>query len=112
MPQTSKLTQVTPLAQLQKRSQVKGVKVSMTEMSICKFYDALYYYHDYLYKIDLKEFKNIDTEEILRFLTKGKEMWTYQTRTTILKTFNQELTTPKAKMWMKFVCLRMWPTLE
>ncbi|MBA0854658.1 hypothetical protein Goshw_003244 [Gossypium schwendimanii] len=39
-------------------------------------------------------------------------MWTYQTRTTILKTFNQELMTPKAKMWMKFICLRIWPTLE
>ncbi|MBA0554189.1 hypothetical protein Golob_013308 [Gossypium lobatum] len=30
-------------------------------------------------KIDLKEFKKIDTEEILRFLTEGKEMWTYRT---------------------------------
>ncbi|MBA0611077.1 hypothetical protein Godav_011790, partial [Gossypium davidsonii] len=38
-------------------------------MSICQFYDAPYYYSDYLYKTDLKEFKNVDMEEILRFLT-------------------------------------------
>ncbi|MBA0753634.1 hypothetical protein Gogos_019929, partial [Gossypium gossypioides] len=84
----------------------------MTEMTICQFYDAPYYYHDYLYKTDLKELKNIDTEEILRFLTEGKEMWTYQTRTTIPQTINQELMTPKAKMWMKLVCSRIWPTVE
>ncbi|MBA0818861.1 hypothetical protein Gohar_021195 [Gossypium harknessii] len=53
--------------------------------------------------MDLKEFKNIDTEKILRFLTEGKEMWTYRAGTTILEAFNQELMTPKAKMWMKFI---------
>ncbi|MBA0701751.1 hypothetical protein Goari_005525 [Gossypium aridum] len=31
-------------------------------------------------------------------------MWTFQTGTTIPQTFNQELMTPKAKMWMKLVC--------
>ncbi|MBA0817858.1 hypothetical protein Gohar_022358 [Gossypium harknessii] len=29
--------------------------------------------------------------------------------TTIPETFNQELVTPKAKMWMKFVYSRIWP---
>ncbi|MBA0650214.1 hypothetical protein Goklo_017662 [Gossypium klotzschianum] len=53
-----------------------GVNVSVTEMSSCQFYDAPYYYRNYLYKTNLKEFKYIDTEEILRFLTEGKEMWT------------------------------------
>ncbi|MBA0869688.1 hypothetical protein Goshw_001597, partial [Gossypium schwendimanii] len=52
---------------------VRGVNVLVTKMSICEIYDAPYYYHDYLYKIDFKEFKNIDTEEVLRFLTVGKE---------------------------------------
>ncbi|MBA0696462.1 hypothetical protein Goari_003013, partial [Gossypium aridum] len=51
---------------------VRGVNVLITKMSICQIYDAPYYYHDYLYKIDLKEFENIDTEEILRFLMEGK----------------------------------------
>ncbi|MBA0755347.1 hypothetical protein Gogos_020352 [Gossypium gossypioides] len=54
-----------PFYEMHSSVKVKGVNVSMTEMSICKFYDASYYYHDYLYKTDLKEFKNIDTEEIL-----------------------------------------------
>ncbi|MBA0813093.1 hypothetical protein Gohar_026975, partial [Gossypium harknessii] len=36
-------------------------------MSIFQFYDAPYYYRDYLYKTYLKEFKNIDTQEIQRF---------------------------------------------
>ncbi|MFQ6663063.1 hypothetical protein Gotur_030714 [Gossypium turneri] len=77
-------------------------------MDICQIYDVPYYYCDYLYKTDLKEFRNIDTEEMLRFLTEGKEMWTYRTRTTIPEIFNQELMTPKDKMWMKFVCSRIW----
>ncbi|MBA0866896.1 hypothetical protein Goshw_025429, partial [Gossypium schwendimanii] len=87
---------------------VRRVNVPITEMSICQIYDAPYYYRYYLYKIDLKVFKNIDTEEILRFLTEGKEMWTYRIGIVIPETFNQELMTPKAKMWMKFVCLRIW----
>ncbi|KAK5811922.1 hypothetical protein PVK06_027309 [Gossypium arboreum] len=86
---------------------VRGVNVSVTEMSIFQIYDVPYYYRDYICKIDLKEFRNIDTEEILRFLKEGKEMWTYQTGTTIPETFNQALLTPKAKMWMKFVCSRI-----
>ncbi|MBA0843403.1 hypothetical protein Goarm_000598, partial [Gossypium armourianum] len=60
-----------------------------------------YYYRDYLCKTDFDEFRNIDTEEILRFLMEGKEMWTYRTGTTIPETFNQELMTPKVKIWMK-----------
>ncbi|MBA0837935.1 hypothetical protein Goarm_010045, partial [Gossypium armourianum] len=88
---------------------VKRVNVPVTEMSIFQIYDAPYYYRYYLYKTDLKEFKNIDIEEILRFLTEGKEMWTYRMGTVIPETFNQELMTPKAKMWMKFVCSRIWP---
>ncbi|MBA0874172.1 hypothetical protein Goshw_012910 [Gossypium schwendimanii] len=81
-------------------------------MGICQIYDFPYYYHDYLCKTDLNEFRNIDTEEILRFLTEGKEMWIYRIGTTIPETFNQELMTPKAKMWMKFVCSRIYPTTE
>ncbi|MBA0826748.1 hypothetical protein Goarm_011571, partial [Gossypium armourianum] len=69
-------------------------------MSICQIYDTPYYYRDYLYKTDLKEFRNIDTEEILRFLMEGKKMWTYRMGKTIPKTFNQKLMTPKANMWM------------
>ncbi|MBA0695897.1 hypothetical protein Goari_002494, partial [Gossypium aridum] len=51
----------------------RGINVSVIEMCICQIYDVPYYYHDYLYKTDMKEFRNIDTEEILRFLTEGKE---------------------------------------
>ncbi|KAK5811975.1 hypothetical protein PVK06_027368 [Gossypium arboreum] len=62
--------------------------------------------------MDLKEFKNIDMEEILRFLMEGKEMWTYRIGTTIPETFNQELMTPRTKMWMRFFCSRIWPIVE
>ncbi|MBA0628920.1 hypothetical protein Godav_023550 [Gossypium davidsonii] len=53
---------------------VRGINVLVIELSIFQFYDAPYYYRDYLYKTYMKEFKNIDTQEILRFLTEGKEM--------------------------------------
>ncbi|MBA0555909.1 hypothetical protein Golob_026057 [Gossypium lobatum] len=48
---------------------VRGVNVLVTEMSICQIYDTPYYYHVYLNKTKLKEFRNIDIKEILRFLT-------------------------------------------
>ncbi|MBA0794204.1 hypothetical protein Gohar_018554 [Gossypium harknessii] len=86
---------------------VKGLNVPVTDMGIFQIYDVSYYYYDYLYKTNLKEFRNIDMEEILRYLIKRKEMWTYQTGKEIPKTFNQELMTPKAKIWMKFVCSRI-----
>ncbi|MBA0796057.1 hypothetical protein Gohar_006857, partial [Gossypium harknessii] len=87
-----------PFYEIRFSVKVRGVNVLVTERSICQFYDALYYYHDYLYKIDFKELKNVDIEDILRFLIEGKEMWTYQNGTTMPKTFNQALMTPKAKI--------------
>ncbi|KAH1055811.1 hypothetical protein J1N35_033876 [Gossypium stocksii] len=91
-----------PFYKMRSFVKVRWVNVLVTEMSIFQIYDVPYYYHDYLYKIDLKEFKNIDIEKVLRFLTEGKEMWTYRIGTKILETFNQELMTPKTKIWMKF----------
>ncbi|MBA0709139.1 hypothetical protein Golax_024199 [Gossypium laxum] len=67
---------------------VRGVNVPVTGMSIFQIYDVPCYYRDYLYKIDLKEFRKIYTDEILRFLTEGKETWMYRTGSTIPKTFN------------------------
>ncbi|MBA0792882.1 hypothetical protein Gohar_017343 [Gossypium harknessii] len=66
-----------PFYGMQSFVKVRGINVPITKMNICQFYDAPYYYRDSLYKIDLKEFKNVDTEEILRFLIERKEMWTY-----------------------------------
>ncbi|MBA0872213.1 hypothetical protein Goshw_009185 [Gossypium schwendimanii] len=33
-------------------------------------------------------------------------------RPTIPDTFNQVLMMPRAKMWMKFFCSRIWPIIE
>ncbi|MBA0746780.1 hypothetical protein Gogos_009269 [Gossypium gossypioides] len=88
-----------PFYEMRSFVKVREVNVSITEMVICQIYDVPYYYCDYLYKTYLKKFSNIDTNEILRFLMEVKEMWTYRTGTTILETFNQELITPKVKMW-------------
>ncbi|MBA0748010.1 hypothetical protein Gogos_004867 [Gossypium gossypioides] len=44
------------------------------EMGICQIYDTPYYYCDYLYKTDSKEFRNLDSKEVLRFQMEGKEM--------------------------------------
>ncbi|MBA0782849.1 hypothetical protein Gotri_000670 [Gossypium trilobum] len=38
---------------------VRGDNIPVTEMSTFQFYDAPYYYRGYLYKTNLKEFKNI-----------------------------------------------------
>ncbi|MBA0783631.1 hypothetical protein Gotri_001319 [Gossypium trilobum] len=63
-----------PFYEMQSFVKVRGVNVLVTEISICQIYDAPYYYRNYLYKIDLKEFRNIDIEEILRLLTRRKEI--------------------------------------
>ncbi|MBA0722854.1 hypothetical protein Golax_003495 [Gossypium laxum] len=96
-----------PFYEMRSFVKVKRVNVLVIETSICQIYDAPYYYRNYLYQKNLKEFKNIDTNEVLIFLTTGKAMWTYQTGTAIPETFNQDLMTPKAKIWMKFVCSRI-----
>ncbi|MBA0839007.1 hypothetical protein Goarm_004782 [Gossypium armourianum] len=67
-----------PFYEMRAVVKVGGVNILVTKRSICQFYDAPYYYRDYLYRTDLKEFRNIDMEEILRFLMDGKEMWTYK----------------------------------
>lgn len=82
----------------------------MNELQIFIFYNAPYSYKGYLYRTILKEFKNINIDEVLQFLTAGKELWTYRASTTIPETFNQELIMPKAKIWMKFVCSRICST--
>ncbi|MBA0759656.1 hypothetical protein Gotri_022508 [Gossypium trilobum] len=64
---------------------VRGINVPVTKMSICQFYDAPYYYRHYLYKTDLKELKNVDTEEILRILMDRKEVWTIEQEQQYLK---------------------------
>ncbi|MBA0816382.1 hypothetical protein Gohar_001049, partial [Gossypium harknessii] len=81
---------------------VRGANVLVTERRIYQFYDSPYYYHDYMYKTDLKEFKNFDIKEILRILMEGKEIWTYQKGTTIPKTFNHALMMLKENIWIKF----------
>ncbi|MBA0570342.1 hypothetical protein Golob_004014 [Gossypium lobatum] len=101
-----------PYYELQTSVKVKGVNILLTDRSICQFYDASYYYRDYLYKKNLKEFKNVDMEEVLRFLTEGKEVRKHKTGTTVPKTFNQALMTLRAKIWMNFVCLRIWPIAD
>ncbi|MBA0794167.1 hypothetical protein Gohar_018518, partial [Gossypium harknessii] len=60
-----------PFYEMRSFVKVKRINDLITEMGICQFYDAPYFYRDYLYKTNLKEFKNIDTEEVLRFLTEG-----------------------------------------
>ncbi|MBA0844932.1 hypothetical protein Goarm_022828, partial [Gossypium armourianum] len=46
-----------PFYEMRSSVKVRGVNILVTERSISKFYDAPYYYRDYFYKIDLKEFK-------------------------------------------------------
>lgn len=53
--------------------QSKGVDVLVTEGRICQFYDAPYYYYDFMFKTDLNQFKNIDIKEVKTSLTEGKE---------------------------------------
>ncbi|MBA0820425.1 hypothetical protein Gohar_021787 [Gossypium harknessii] len=46
-----------PFYEMHSLVKVRGVNVLITKISICEFYDAPYYYHNYLYKTDLNEFK-------------------------------------------------------
>ncbi len=50
-----------------------------------------------MFRTDLKQFKKEYMNEVLRFLTEGKEEWTYQSGTKPPVTFNQALMTPMEK---------------
>ncbi|MBA0730691.1 hypothetical protein Golax_025563 [Gossypium laxum] len=91
---------------------VRGVDVLVMIGSIFQFYDASYYYCDLMFKVDINQFENVDMEEILRSLIEGKEEWTYQSGTKLLVTFNQALMTTMSKIWMKFICLGILPTID
>lgn len=55
---------------------IRGIDVLVTPRVICQYYDAPYYFYDFLFKIDLCQFESINMEEVI-VLTKGRELWTY-----------------------------------
>ncbi|MBA0628670.1 hypothetical protein Godav_023353 [Gossypium davidsonii] len=53
-----------PFYEMRSFEKVIGFNVPVTKMSIFQIYDTPYYYRNYLFKTNLKEFRNIDIEEV------------------------------------------------
>ncbi|MBA0676987.1 hypothetical protein Goari_018417, partial [Gossypium aridum] len=79
------------------RAYVNGVDVLVTPGRIFQYFDAPYYYCDFLFRTDLYQFKNIDMDEVVMSLAEGREEWTYELGTN-LPTTNQALITPLQKI--------------
>ncbi|MBA0750733.1 hypothetical protein Gogos_002123, partial [Gossypium gossypioides] len=50
----------------------RGEEVPITPKEICEFYDAPFYDKGFLSSIDLDKFKNIDMEDVIKYLTQAQ----------------------------------------
>ncbi|KAL1078387.1 hypothetical protein V6Z11_D10G156900 [Gossypium hirsutum] len=86
--------------------------VQVTPRIICDLYNVPYYENDFIDEIDLEYFRDIDMDNIINFLTKGRGEWKYHASTNISVSFHQAIMFPEAKMWIQFVCTRIVLTLN
>lgn len=71
------------------------------------FYDVLYYENDFLDNIDLNKFRDINMDDVVKYLTKGRGKWIYKPYIWLSTNFNQEIMSSVAKMWMQFIGARI-----
>ncbi|MBA0876833.1 hypothetical protein Goshw_012885, partial [Gossypium schwendimanii] len=84
-------------------SKISTNKVKAT----CRFYDSPFYMSDFLENTDLTLYKDINMDNIVNYLTKGRGEWKRQPSTNLPLLFNQAIMFPIAKMWMPFLCTRI-----
>ncbi|MBA0732638.1 hypothetical protein Gogos_016714 [Gossypium gossypioides] len=58
---------------------IRGKEVLIAPHELYRFYNALYYSHDYLENIDLFTFEQLDMEGIINYLTENHGEWTHNT---------------------------------
>ncbi|MBA0637460.1 hypothetical protein Godav_000117 [Gossypium davidsonii] len=51
-------------------------------------------------------------DNIINYLTEGRGEWIYHPGTSTLTSFNQAIMFPNAKMWIQFVCTRIFTNLN
>lgn len=76
----------------------------VTLREIYEFYNAPYYESDFVDVSNLEYFRDLNMDNIINFLTKGRGEWKHRPGTDIPTSFNQEIMFPIAKMWMQFLC--------
>ncbi|MBA0855845.1 hypothetical protein Goshw_019979, partial [Gossypium schwendimanii] len=91
---------------------VRGEEVHVTLREICKFYNVSYYEAGFLDNIDLDNFKDINMDNIVNYLTKGRGERNHRSDTEFPSKFNQEIMFPTAKMWMQFLCTKITPAMN
>lgn len=91
---------------------VRGEKVPISLTKICEFYNISYYEEDFVDSLDLDKFKNINMEDVVKFLTQGRGSWSYRPYNGLPTNFNQVIMFSIAKMWMQFIGIRIAPTLN
>lgn len=91
---------------------VRDEEVPINPDEICEIYNVPFYENDYINSIDLEMFRNIDMEEVIKFLTQGRGSWNYRPDTRSSSNFNQAVMFPVAKIWMQFLGTRIVLTLN
>ncbi|MBA0628900.1 hypothetical protein Godav_023531 [Gossypium davidsonii] len=52
---------------------VRGVEVPLFPSDICEFYDIPFYEKDFIDGVDLDRLQNINVEDVIKYLTQGRE---------------------------------------
>ncbi|MFQ6642532.1 hypothetical protein Gotur_017511 [Gossypium turneri] len=58
----------------------EGEEVPITHREICEFYDVPFYDKDFLSSTDLDKFENINMEDVIKYLTQGKQIMNWNQR--------------------------------
>ncbi|MBA0730646.1 hypothetical protein Golax_026020 [Gossypium laxum] len=91
---------------------VRGKEVRVTPRIICDFYNIPYYENDFIDETDLEYFRDIVMDNIIIVLTEGRGEWKYCSGTNIPISFHKPFMFPEAKMWIQFVCTRIFHALN
>ncbi|MBA0568149.1 hypothetical protein Golob_005661 [Gossypium lobatum] len=53
---------------------IRGKEMRVTPREICEFYNVAYYENSFLDNINLDTFRDIDMDDVVKYLTEGKDV--------------------------------------
>ncbi|MBA0880362.1 hypothetical protein Goshw_001258 [Gossypium schwendimanii] len=79
---------------------IRGKEMRVTPREICEFYNAPYYENSFLDNTNLDTFRDIDMDDVVKYLTGGKGIWNHRADIELPTNFNQTIMFLIIKMWM------------
>ncbi|MBA0608989.1 hypothetical protein Godav_021130 [Gossypium davidsonii] len=87
---------------------LQGKELQVTPRIVCGFYNVPYYENDFIDETDLEYFWDIEMDNIINFFTEEMGEWKYRSSTNVLVSFHQAVMFPEAKIWIQFMCTKIW----